>query len=90
MVSSAGIWRRCRTSWWPVPPERVSRCINTLITSGAVAATPTKSGWCWIDPSGVELSIYEGIPHLITPIVTNPKKAADIPQWVVKRDGDPL
>ncbi len=61
-----------------------SVCINTLITSIIYKAKPSEAKLLMVDPKVVELSVYNGIPHLLIPVVTDPKKAAGALAWAVQ------
>ena len=64
--------------------------VNALILSLLYRQSPEECRFLMIDPKMLELSVYNGIPHLLTPVVTDPHQAAAALEWVVSRDGGAL
>ena len=81
---------RCRMCWSPAPPVRVSGCVNAVLSSILMNSSPNDVRLVLVDPKQVELNHYETVPHLLTPVVTNPKLAANVLNNLDRRDGNPL
>ena len=67
-----------------------SVCVNSIIMSILYKSSPEEVKHIMIDPKVVELGVYNGIPHLLVPVVTEPKKAAGALNWAVERNDAPL
>ena len=77
-------WRACRTCWWRVLRVRASRSPSTPWCSACFTShSPNDVRLIMIDPKMLELSVYEGIPQLLAPVVTDMKEAAHALRWCV-------